>query len=106
MLEKSEVASIIKNFCAMSFRQFGLHVKTFRTDNVTKFMALKSYFRQEGINHQTSSVDTPQQNGRVERKHRHILNVARACLFQAQLPVIFWGPSHTHSHSPYKPNSY
>ena len=48
MLEKSETATLLKNFCAMSVRQFGRHVKTFRTDNGTEFMVLKSYFRQEG----------------------------------------------------------
>jgi hypothetical protein len=52
---------------------------------------LKKYFSEHGIIHQTSCTSTPQQNGRVERKHRHILNVARALRFQANLPIKFWG---------------
>lgn len=93
MLEKSEVATLLQKFCAMSVRQFGHQVLTVRSDNGTEFMVLKKYFQNNGIMHQTSCVDTPQQNGRVERKHRHILNVARACLFQSKLRVTFWGES-------------
>lgn len=62
-----------------------------KSDNGTKFTCLGSFFKQQGIIHQTSCVGTPQQNGRVERKHIHILNVARSLLFQASLPTRFWG---------------
>ncbi|KAH9718013.1 retrovirus-related pol polyprotein from transposon RE1 [Citrus sinensis] len=54
-------------------------------------LVLNSLFAENGIEFQASCVDTPQQNGRVERKHRHLLNVGRALRFQANLPLNFWG---------------
>lgn len=89
--EKREVADSLKKFCAMVERQFDKRVRVVRSDNGSEFMCLKSFFEHEGILHQTSCVYTPQQNGRVERKHRHILNVARSLMFQASLPISFWG---------------
>ena len=93
LLEKTEVKTILPNFCTLVQRQFGRPVQTIRSDNGTKFTCLSKYFAANGIIHQTSCVATPQQNGRVERKHRHIVNVARSLMLQANLPIKFWGES-------------
>lgn len=39
---------------------------------------------------ESSFAYTPQQNGVVERIHRHILEDARALMFEAGLPIRFW----------------
>ncbi|XP_021756883.1 uncharacterized protein LOC110721955 [Chenopodium quinoa] len=89
--DKTEVFKMFMSFIAMIDRQFSQKIKIVRSDNGTEFFCLKNYFLAQGIIFQTSCVGTPQQNGRVERKHQHILNVARALRFQGGLPIYFWG---------------
>jgi len=77
----------------MANTQFGFRVKIIRSNTRFEFTSgpIKEFYKKQGIIHQISCVDTPQQNGRVERKHRHILNVAGALRFQANLPIEFGG---------------
>ncbi|KAJ0720008.1 putative RNA-directed DNA polymerase [Helianthus annuus] len=64
----------------------------FRSDNGTEFVnnQMSLFCKNKGIIHQTTCAYTPQQNGIVERKHRHLLNMARALMFQGGLPLRFW----------------
>lgn len=91
MPDKTRVSQQFKDFLLMTERQFSKKVKTLRSDNGTEFMCLTRFFKEQGIIHETSCVHTPQQNERAERKHRHILNIARALRFQASIPIEFWG---------------
>ena len=62
---------------------------------MTEFF-MTNFFVNKGIVHQTSCVNSPQQNGIVERKHGHLLNVARALMIQSHLPKIYWSYSVIH----------
>ncbi|KAL2939151.1 Retrovirus-related Pol polyprotein from transposon TNT 1-94 [Bienertia sinuspersici] len=75
MKTKDEAPDIIEKFINMASTQFGNRVKKIRSDNALEFedKQCRHIFQKQGINHETSCVDTPQQNGRVERKHRSLL---------------------------------
>jgi hypothetical protein len=93
MKHKSQTTNVLVNFYKMIETQFNTKIKRIRSDNGTEFTNSKvqTFLMDKGILHETSCVATPQQNAHVERKHRHILNVARALRFQANLPIHFWG---------------
>jgi hypothetical protein len=45
----------------------------------------------DGTIHQTSCINTPQQNGVAKRKHRHIVETVCSLLLSAFVPSEFWG---------------
>ena len=82
---------LLTNFIQFVKTQFQTNVQMIRVDNDTKFIPLHSFIQNEGIKLQNSCIHTPQQNGVVKRKPRHILNVARSLMFQSNVPLEFWG---------------
>lgn len=63
---------------------FGASIHTFRSDNAPEYLSqpFQSYLQTYGILHETSCAYTPQQKGVYERKHRHLLEVARCLLLK------------------------
>ncbi|KAE9589571.1 putative RNA-directed DNA polymerase [Lupinus albus] len=96
MKAKSEVPDLVRNFTAMISTQFGSKIKCIRSDNGREFY-INDFYVENGIEHQTSCVETPQQNDIVERNHQHILGVARSLIFQSELPHYLWDYDISHA---------
>lgn len=89
---KSDVKTTLAQFKAYVQTQFNTTIKTIRSDNGGEFVNhyLINMFLNSGIIHQTSCPHTPEQNGVVERKHRHLMDTTLTLLDQAGMPDKFW----------------
>ncbi|RDX98019.1 hypothetical protein CR513_19126, partial [Mucuna pruriens] len=63
-----------------------------KIDNSTKFVNLtfSKFLKDNGVVHKLMCVNIPQQNGVVETKNHHLLEVARTILFQMSVPNVYW----------------
>jgi transposase InsO family protein len=89
---KNEVFLCFKDFFTFVENQFNAKIKIFRSDNGTEYVnkTFLEFFKSKGILHQTTCINTPEQNGVSERKNRHLLEVTRSLLFQNNVPKIYW----------------
>ncbi|GJV29321.1 putative RNA-directed DNA polymerase [Tanacetum coccineum] len=73
--------------------QFERNIKNARCDDGGEFTLnrMLNFYAEQGIILETTCPHTPQQNGVVERKHKHLLETARALKIEANLPIKFWG---------------
>lgn len=73
---------------------FGVTIKSIISDNAYELVSSNegiAYYESLGIVHQKSAPTTPQPNGLVERKHKHVLEIAHALYFQSGLGNTYWG---------------
>lgn len=84
----TDSVQIMAHFLLYVENHFGTTVKQIRLDNALDLTEgdMKSLFLSKGILQQKSCSHTPQQNGVVERKHKHLLETVRALSFQSKLP--------------------
>ncbi|GJV52438.1 retrovirus-related pol polyprotein from transposon TNT 1-94 [Tanacetum coccineum] len=89
---KDETPEVLKDFLTMIQRNLQALVISVRTDRGTEFLnkTLNAFFKEEGIEHQTSTPRTPEENGVVERRNRTLVEAARTMLSAFKLPLFFW----------------
>ena len=90
---KNDSVNILHNLIIFIKNHFKRNVKFVRADNAKELCngPMAQLYHSFGITHQKCCVETPQQNGVVERKHRHLIETARALFFQSNIPKSFWG---------------
>lgn len=92
MQHKSDFLSCFSAFYNYVQTHFRCKIENIRSDNAPEFSdaACNAFSSAHGVVHQKSCVNRPQQNVRAERKHRHVLEVARDLKFQSGLPLSYW----------------
>ena len=90
MKNHSNLFSHFRAFYVEVHTQIHIFIQSLKSDNAKEYVSeqFQSFILQNGILHQTSHIDTPQ-NRVAERKNRH-LEIIGALLFQMHVPKHFW----------------
>lgn len=84
---KSETYGVFVQFISLMERQFSIKVKNIQTDWGGEFRKLLPYLNKLGI--VSIHPCTHQQNGKIERKHRHITEMGLTLLANASMPLCY-----------------
>ncbi|KAL5544057.1 hypothetical protein UlMin_007841 [Ulmus minor] len=87
---KDQALPVFKQFKLQVENQFDAKIKCLQSDNGGEFRSFMTFLQQSGIFHRFSCLYNSAQNGRVERKHRHVVESGLALLAHASLPMKFW----------------
>lgn len=83
---KSDLYAIFRQFQTLVERQFSCSIKTVQSDLGGEYRKLHHFLADLGIAHRQSCAYMHEQNGRVECKHRHIVETGLALLAQGSVP--------------------
>lgn len=81
---------VFKQFKSQAEKQYNAVFKTLRCDGGGKYKPIIQFAKENGIEIQIACPYTSSQNGRVERKHRHIVETGLALLAQAKMTLHHW----------------
>lgn len=88
---KSETFATFQQFKAQVEKQYGHRpIKIVRCDNEGEFNPFLHYGKDHDIEIKLSCPCTSVQNGRIERKHRHVVETRLTLLAQAKMSLHCW----------------
>ncbi|KAG6617822.1 Integrase catalytic core protein [Phytophthora cinnamomi] len=88
---KVEATKKFEHFLVFFEKEYNCRIHVLRTDGGGECMNVEEFCRATGVRRQVSEANNQASNGKAERMHRTILNMARCMLFASGLPLKFWG---------------
>jgi len=92
---KSQALNSLICFKTFAENQIGFKLHVIQTNNAKEFLCFKSFTQLHGIFHRLTFPHTHEQNGSIERKHKHISDMGLTLLASVSLPIKFWGEAFT-----------
>lgn len=89
---KTDIYAIFHRFQALVEHAFSYKIKAIQNDLVGNIKKLYRLFVSLWINHLQLCAYTVNQNGQVERCHRHVGEIGFTKLAQASVPLKYWAP--------------
>ena len=88
---KDQAAKRFEHFVSFFENQFNCRVRILRTDGGLEYNNVDNFCRKTGIGRQKTEPYNSASNGKAERYHRTIMDMARSMIFGSNLGQIFWG---------------
>ena len=90
--KKSDVFRVFSEWKTEAEKSLGQSVKALRTDNGGEITSaeFEEYLRKDGIKHELTIPNCPQQNDVAERLNRTLVEIVRSMLADLELPKSFW----------------
>uniref|UniRef100_A0AAV1V2L8 Uncharacterized protein n=1 Tax=Peronospora matthiolae TaxID=2874970 RepID=A0AAV1V2L8_9STRA len=88
---KDAAARQFEAFLVHFEKLFGFKVHVLRTDGGREYANVDLFCERTGVARQVSEARNQASNGKADRMHRTVLNLARSMMFACALPLMFWG---------------
>lgn len=88
---KDQAAKKFEHFLVFFEKEFNCKIRVLRTDSGGEYQNVDLFCKTTGVARQRSEANNQASNGKAERMHRTVMNMARCMVFACGLPLSFWG---------------